>query len=404
MGAVSSLLFASSSPEISFLILDSPFQDLSQILKEYIDKYKIVSKLAGKYIFKNMKKKILEQANFDLDQVSPMKIINQFNTPILFIHGSEDLIVPIEHSKNLFEAYKGEKVFLEVDVGHNDIRPDKTMDLIMKFVIDKFTPNYSAESEKTILPELRVPAFQNESENISDEEAEAQGVSEIRSSEMTVKLDYTKKKIAQNSSDKELGVSRQPFSRKVKKSNLCTVQERKEGVSRDDQRSQSYYKIQSYDVNELSQIILKRNYSTKKESNFIQNSQFLSPEHERKNTLLLNTSRAVLNVSKGDLENLETIVTLIEEIKEDELNLYDYCIKIGSDKNVKQGPRKTKLGIRSISHDEDVVDSPTPPKNSILENFIDSAAKLNFESFRVKKLMPSLYKFASENMIQKLDN
>jgi hypothetical protein len=41
MGAVSSLLFASRHPELSLAIFDSPFSDLSKLLKEYINKYKV---------------------------------------------------------------------------------------------------------------------------------------------------------------------------------------------------------------------------------------------------------------------------------------------------------------------------------------------------------------------------
>ena len=43
MGAVTSLLFAASDPDpnIRLLILDSPFTDLSQLMKEYIDRFKV---------------------------------------------------------------------------------------------------------------------------------------------------------------------------------------------------------------------------------------------------------------------------------------------------------------------------------------------------------------------------
>ena len=43
MGAVASLLFAASDPDprLRLLVLDSPFTDLSQLMKEYIDRFKV---------------------------------------------------------------------------------------------------------------------------------------------------------------------------------------------------------------------------------------------------------------------------------------------------------------------------------------------------------------------------
>ena len=42
MGAVASLLFAASEPSLRLLVLDSPFMDLSQLMKEYIDRFKVI--------------------------------------------------------------------------------------------------------------------------------------------------------------------------------------------------------------------------------------------------------------------------------------------------------------------------------------------------------------------------
>jgi len=41
MGAVSSILYTASNPNIRLLVLDSPFEDLAVLLKEYIDKFKV---------------------------------------------------------------------------------------------------------------------------------------------------------------------------------------------------------------------------------------------------------------------------------------------------------------------------------------------------------------------------
>ncbi len=41
MGAVSALLFAARNTSISLIVLDSPFKDFAQLLKEYINRFKV---------------------------------------------------------------------------------------------------------------------------------------------------------------------------------------------------------------------------------------------------------------------------------------------------------------------------------------------------------------------------
>jgi len=208
---------------------------------------------------------------------------------------------------------------------------------ILEFIIDEFT---------TTVPELE-RNLQNESENVPDDEEEFQKISLVHSCEMIVKLEDTQKKKPQKKDEEEIThLNRRSFSRKSKKYDLCVFQDRKAELTRNFQRSQSYYKIKSLDVHEMSEIVLRRNYSTNREPKLLQNPHLALSGQENQNTLALNTSRAVLSilfilkifkiklcniaVSKGDLEHLETIVTLIEEIKEDELNILDCSMKIGS--------------------------------------------------------------------------
>jgi len=72
-----------------------------------------------------------------------------------------------------------------------------------------------------------------------------------------------------------------------------------------------------------------------------------------------------------------------------------------------QNPRSSSHGNSESRNyfklriDENLRDSPTPPKNSIQENYIDSAAKSNFERFRVQKFISSSHRFSSENIIEK---
>ena len=50
------------------------------------------------------KYKSIDYAIIKYRDVSPVKVIHKCIMPILFLHGSGDTIVPIEHSKTLFEV------------------------------------------------------------------------------------------------------------------------------------------------------------------------------------------------------------------------------------------------------------------------------------------------------------
>ena len=61
--------------------------------------------------------------NSMLPNLYPTKeIIDEINTPLLIVHGSEDDLIPINHAKKLFETAKDPKKFYEVTgAGHNDV-------------------------------------------------------------------------------------------------------------------------------------------------------------------------------------------------------------------------------------------------------------------------------------------
>jgi len=113
IGAVTSLLQAKldqKSRNVSFYISDCPYSDLTELL---------ASKLTGKYMPNSefLAKAILFYANivalkksdFSIYAVSPIKIIKDITTPIMFIHGSNDTFIPASMSLELYMEKKGER-------------------------------------------------------------------------------------------------------------------------------------------------------------------------------------------------------------------------------------------------------------------------------------------------------
>jgi abhydrolase domain-containing protein 17 len=61
------------------------------------------------------------------DKYKNLAKINHLKIPVLFIHGEKDNIIPIWHSKKLYDTYLGPKKFYWIpNVGHNDIVIDAT--------------------------------------------------------------------------------------------------------------------------------------------------------------------------------------------------------------------------------------------------------------------------------------
>ena len=108
--------------------------------------FQLLAKITGTYIERKVREKIREQANFDIHNLLPINHVQKIKCPVIFVHGEKDSLVLIKHSRALYEVnfgfvklspnvnfqqIRGEKDFIEVDVGHNDPRPDSVYEKVM---------------------------------------------------------------------------------------------------------------------------------------------------------------------------------------------------------------------------------------------------------------------------------
>lgn len=92
---------------------------------DLIRSYKVVPKVVAEYLLKHVKEHVLKTAHFKVDDVQPIKCIPFCEMPIIVIHANEDSLIPMSHSKAIFEAHKCLKFFVEVSGTHNTNRsPD----------------------------------------------------------------------------------------------------------------------------------------------------------------------------------------------------------------------------------------------------------------------------------------
>ena len=101
------------------MVLDSPFSDLSALIQEFLNKYKVraklceflfrmpvqvVAKIAGNYLVRKIKEKIANTAGFKVEDLRPLDHIANVQCPVLFLHGTKDDLIAFRHSKELFEV------------------------------------------------------------------------------------------------------------------------------------------------------------------------------------------------------------------------------------------------------------------------------------------------------------
>jgi dipeptidyl aminopeptidase/acylaminoacyl peptidase len=61
---------------------------------------------------------------FDIFSINPVEVAPSCRSPALIAHGIDDDLISIDHMRRVFGAYSGEKVKVELEGGHNTIRPD----------------------------------------------------------------------------------------------------------------------------------------------------------------------------------------------------------------------------------------------------------------------------------------
>jgi uncharacterized protein len=101
------------------LILEAPFISMSKLANEKLPF--LFPSLYLKYRFDNINK------------------IGKVRCPVIFLHGSDDTLIPPAHSDALFEKFKGKKKLIRVDRGsHNDLHAFRQYQEFLTGVLPSF--------------------------------------------------------------------------------------------------------------------------------------------------------------------------------------------------------------------------------------------------------------------------
>src|SRR2546429_5527660 len=105
MGAVVTLLGAAGEPGVEALVLDSPFSDLRTLLVENVRRR---ARLPGALFVWLAGLMLRARSGSRLADCSPLAVLSSLEPrPLFFIHGGADAITPVNHSRRLYDAYRG---------------------------------------------------------------------------------------------------------------------------------------------------------------------------------------------------------------------------------------------------------------------------------------------------------
>ncbi|MDQ2922815.1 MAG: alpha/beta fold hydrolase [Candidatus Dormibacteraeota bacterium] len=105
MGAVVSLLGAAGEPGVEALVLDSPFSDLRALM---IENMRRATKLPGSPFVWLADCMLWLRTRSWMSECSPREVLSSLEPrPLFFIHGGADEITSVNHSRRLYDAYRG---------------------------------------------------------------------------------------------------------------------------------------------------------------------------------------------------------------------------------------------------------------------------------------------------------
>src|SRR2546421_2216706 len=105
MGAVVSLLGAAGDPSVEALVLDSPYSDARQVVRENVRRRSLLPG-APFVAVGSLWLRFLHAVR--LADASPLSVLSGLEPrPLFFIHGGADVTTAVQHSRRLHDAYRG---------------------------------------------------------------------------------------------------------------------------------------------------------------------------------------------------------------------------------------------------------------------------------------------------------
>lgn len=134
MGAATSLIYTSMDKRIKATVADSPFCDFRKLAKEMVLNQVKIPGFLVEGALSIIGKSVKNRNGMDINEIKAIEAVKKSEVPVIFIHASDDELVPYHHSEDLFKNYKGkDKILKTVNGGHNGRRPPSLMEYVGDF-------------------------------------------------------------------------------------------------------------------------------------------------------------------------------------------------------------------------------------------------------------------------------
>jgi len=125
MGAVTALLHVGRDPTLGAICVDSPFASFRQLAEELASSDRVAIPVPSWLVEAGLaviRMRVQALADFDIEDLVPLDHIRKSTVPAIFMHARQDTFISPGHSRQLYEAYAGDKELVTVDGDHNSER------------------------------------------------------------------------------------------------------------------------------------------------------------------------------------------------------------------------------------------------------------------------------------------
>jgi len=141
MGAATVLLHLGIDKRVVCTIADSAYSDLNELLRHQFKYYYLLPK----FLIPMESFVTYLRAGFWYRDVSPISVVSNVDTPVLFIHGKKDKYVPAEMSRKMYAYKKSNKaLYLVANAGHTKscVKNKKAYEEKIEEFVRKYMSNF----------------------------------------------------------------------------------------------------------------------------------------------------------------------------------------------------------------------------------------------------------------------
>lgn len=136
MGSATALMYSKEPPvPVCGLVLDSCFYKFKDVALNLVGKMGIPEQFV-EMMWPQVVMQVNECTNgMNLNKHNPILACPNRQTPVQFVHGIDDDLIPMNHTQELVDAYAGkDKDAIFCEGGHNDFRPKEILEQVFAFI------------------------------------------------------------------------------------------------------------------------------------------------------------------------------------------------------------------------------------------------------------------------------